>query len=306
MNLLQNLKLSTKLNVVLIFTTIIGLTICGVSLSGILEKNVEAQVNNKALLVIKTMNSVRKYTVDQVRPELASAVAQSSRFIPETVPSYSAKEVFEELAKDPDYQNYNYKEAVLNPTNLRDKADAFETELIEKFRNDSSLEEASGFRNIQNKDSYYVARPITIKSESCLECHSTPEAAPKSLVETYGAENGFNWQLNETVGAQVISVPASQLMVAADKIKLSTISMVFGLFMTSIVIINLFIKNFIVKPVKRMSALATKVSTSELNDVDFAYSNNDEIGQLSSSLNRMLLSLKMAIEMISAEEDEAK
>ena len=43
----------------------------------------------------------------------------------------------------------------------------------------------------------------------CLECHSQPEAAPKALIKHYGAQNGFGWNLDEVIGAQIISIPTS-------------------------------------------------------------------------------------------------
>src|SRR3546814_4526871 len=40
-------------------------------------------------------------------------------------------------------------------------------------------------------------------------CHSTPANAPESMIQLYGSANGFGWNLGETIGAQVVSVPMS-------------------------------------------------------------------------------------------------
>jgi protein-histidine pros-kinase len=37
----------------------------------------------------------------------------------------------------------------------------------------------------------YIAKPIQIKEAACLAYHSTPEAAPKTILDTYGPLNGF-------------------------------------------------------------------------------------------------------------------
>jgi Protein of unknown function (DUF3365) len=48
---------------------------------------------------------------------------------------------------------------------------------------------------------------IKAGSQACLSCHSTPEAAPATMVALYGAQNGFGWKQGEVVGAQVVSIP---------------------------------------------------------------------------------------------------
>ena len=53
----------------------------------------------------------------------------------------------------------------------------------------------------------YIARPIQIRDAACLACHSTVDAAPKTLIDRYGPANGFGWKMNEIIGAQVVSVP---------------------------------------------------------------------------------------------------
>ena len=173
-----------KTFVVIQQTLISAILACGISLSSILENKVEKEVADKAFLIIETMNSIRNYTSSQVKPELASRLATEAYFIPETVPAYSAREVFEGLRKQPEYKDFLYKEATLNPTNLRDKADKFETDITQQFRQDKQLKEKTGFRADQNGKFYYVSRPLEIKKASCLECHDTVEKAPANLVST--------------------------------------------------------------------------------------------------------------------------
>jgi hypothetical protein len=57
--------------------------------------------------------------------------------------------------------------------------------------------------------------PIRVKSASCLECHSTPAAAPAGMLERYGTANGFGWRMDEVVGSQIVYVPAGQVQSAA-------------------------------------------------------------------------------------------
>jgi HAMP domain-containing protein len=295
--MLNNLKLGTKLNLLLCLIFLLVATIGGWALSIILERQAQQVIADKATILIETMTSVREYTSAQINPELAPRLETEAKFLPQTVPAYSALEVFENLRKREEYNDFFYKEATLNPTNLRNKSDSFETSVVEQFRNQSGLKELSGFRSLPSGDVFYVARPLTISDPKCLRCHSTPDAAPKSQLATYGSENGFGWKLNEIVGAKVISVPASRVFNAAQRLQLSVIGILTGFFLIAILLINFFLKYAVTKPLKQMAQLSKKVSTGNM-DGEFKHHANDEIGMLAASLNRMKVSLEMAMSML--------
>ena len=136
--MMKNIKLGLKLNF-LLGIILLALTVAtSLVLSRILESYAEQIVADKASLLIETMNSIRQYTSTQINPELSSRLETEPLFLPQTVPAYSAREVFEDLRKNEEYNRFFYKEATLNPTNLRDKADKFETEIVQSFRQENS------------------------------------------------------------------------------------------------------------------------------------------------------------------------
>ncbi|MDZ8261869.1 Tll0287-like domain-containing protein [Nostoc sp. ChiQUE01b] len=293
--MLKNLNLKQKFTILLLVILTFGLSLSGFALSSLLKENAKQDISSTGLMLIQTMSSVRKYTSTQVNPELVDKLA--TEFLPQTVPGYSAREVFEILRKTTDYRDFFYKEATLNPTNLRDKADGFETEIVEQFRNKSDLKEVSGFRSIPGGDIFYIARPLAVSEESCLVCHSVPEAAPQSMISLYGAANGFGWKLNEIVGAQIISVPAKNVINKANQSSLLIILIVSAIFITTILLVNLFLNRQIVIPLKRMTRIAEEVSTGHM-EVEFEQMSNDEIGNLAKAFKRMQLSLEMAMKRI--------
>lgn len=295
--MLNNLKLTTKFSILLILVFVGAIAISGVALSKALENRAEKEVTSQALLLIDSMTAVRTYTNDRVNPLLAARLETDPVFIPETVPAYSATEVFENLRRNQDYKNFFYKEATLNPTNLRDKADAFETNIVERFRNEPQTKEISGFRNVPGGEVFYIARPLTIKKESCLRCHSTPENAPKSQIATYGSEWGFGWKLNEIVAAQVISVPAVEIFDSTKRSLSLVMGILLGIFALIILLINFFLKRSVIHPIKQMSKVAQRVSTGEMS-ADFDSTSNDEIGVLAASFNRMKSSLEIAMKLL--------
>ncbi|AFY87712.1 MAG: hypothetical protein CLLPBCKN_004625 [Chroococcidiopsis cubana SAG 39.79] len=296
--MLKNLKLTAKFSLMLVVVFIGGIIISGAALSKVLEQRAEREVSSQAAILIKAMNAVRTYTNERVNPLLAPKLETEPVFIPETVPAYSATEVFENLRKNEEYRNFFYKEATLNPTNLRDKADAFEAKIVERFRNESNTKEISGFRNLPGGEVFYIARPLAITKESCLRCHSTPEAAPKSQIATYGSEWGFGWKLNEIVAAQVISVPSSEIFESSRRSLSLVMGILFGIFAIVVLWLNFFLKRSVIQPIRKMSRTAERVSTGEMS-ADFEQNSNDEIGILAASFNRMKSSLEIAMKLLS-------
>lgn len=293
----KNLKLSQKFNI-LLFSVFLGAVILsGLAVSSLLSRNAEAQVIDKASLLLQTMLSVRQYTISQITPELAPRLQTDKDFLPQTVPGYSAREVIENLRKNSDYRDFFYKEATLNPTNLRDKADGFETDLVKQFRDNSQLKELTGYRLSPAGDLFYIARPIAIGQKTCLQCHSTAEAAPASQITTYGRDNGFGWKLNEIVGAQIISVPASGLIQAAHQASLLFVGILTAAFAIALLIINLLLKRVVINPLNKMATLANEASMGNM-DVEFTVRANDEIGRLAAAFGRMKTSLLMALDML--------
>jgi HAMP domain-containing protein len=299
--MLQRLRLGKKFTILLLGVFLGSILLSGMAFSRVLNQNAQNQLMEKALVLMQTMNSIRTYTSTQINPELQSRLAEE--FLPESVPAYSAREVFEALRGDPAYQEFFYKEATLNPTNLRDKADDFEVQLVEQFQQSPDLAQVSGFRTAAGGKLFYVARPIQVKEQSCLQCHSTPDVAPVSMIERYGDANGFNWQLNEIVGAQMISVPARQVIQSATKAFALLMSILVGIFAIAIFTVNSLLRRFVVRPLSRMAQVAEVVSTGDMA-AEFDYAAKDEVGEIAKAFNRMKVSLGMAMQMLEQSQNE--
>ncbi len=289
--MLRNLRLKQKFTVLLVVILLIGVSLSGLTLSFVLRQNARREVANTALILMETMSSVRNYTNTQVNPELKDKLTKT--FLPQTIPAYSAREVFENLRNKREYKDFFYKEATLNPTNLRNKADAFETRIIEDFKKQQKSE-LTGFRSLPGGDIFYIARPLAVTEKSCLQCHSTVDVAPPSMIDRYGAANGFGWKLNEIIGAQIISVPADRVIQKANKSSFTVIGIVSIVFLAVIVLVNILLNRQIIRPLKRITRVAEEVSTGHM-EVDFDQVSNDEIGHLARAFKRMKLSLEMAM-----------
>jgi HAMP domain-containing protein len=300
---LKNAKLSLKFNLFLILAFLIGVLVSGAALSRVLDQKAQDEVATKALVLIETMTSVRDYTNTHVNPLLNPRLETEKTFIPETVPAFSATEIFENLRKNETYKKFFYKEAALNPTNLRDKADHFETDIVEGFRQKPEIKELSGFRDLPTGKVFYIARPLAVTEQRCLRCHSTPDKAPKSQLATYGLENGFGWKLNEVVAAQIITVPAEEIFNSAQRVFSLIMGILIAIFALVIFIINFLLKRAVIQRIIRIAKVAQQVSKGEMS-ADFEQSSNDEIGSLTIAFNRMKSSLEIAMKLLNQQQKD--
>lgn len=298
---IQKLNLEAKFNVFLAIVFIVGSIVSGSLLFKVLEQHAEAEVSSKAELIIQTMNSVRDYTSGNIAPLLNPRLETDQTFIPETIPAFSATEVFQKLRRNEAYRSFFYKEATLNPTNLRDKVDSFENTLVERFRNEAATKKLSGFRDLPGGKIFYIAHPLQIKKQSCLRCHSTPNRAPKSLINTYGSDNGFGWKLGDIVAAQVISVPAEEVFNnAQDALKL-IMAILIGIFAVILLTVNYLLRRAVIAPIRKMARTAESVSLGQM-DSEFEHKSQDEIGLLATAFNRMKSSLEISMKLLNHRE----
>ncbi|MBD2775481.1 c-type heme family protein [Iningainema tapete] len=291
---LNNLALAQKLTLILLLIFVLGITFSGFALANTLNYKARSEITSNTLLLLQTLNSVRYYTNSEVSSQL-EARTSSEAFLPQIVPAYSSRRVFEILRKNnKSYEEFLYKEAMLNPTNIKDRADSFEEKIIQNFIQDKNLKETSGFRSFAGEKYFYVARPSIITDATCLRCHSTPEVAPKEMIKIYGDKNGMGWNLNEVLGAQIVSVPTSEVLQKANQslnMVMSIVTIIFGL---AIFVSNFWVRRYVVRPIKRVVHVAEAVSTGDMT-ADFEKASNDEVGSLVEAFTRMKLSLLMAI-----------
>jgi protein-histidine pros-kinase len=290
------MKLLLKFNLVFIAVFVIGLALAGTVTRSLLDRHAQDEVLQHARFLLEKAMAVRSYTSTQVAPLLETQMKYS--FLPQSVPAFSATEVLGKLQKA--YPDYSYKEATLNPTNPRDRALEWEADVIGDFKKAPEAKEFIGQRDTPAGRALYIARPIRINDAACLRCHSTVDAAPKTLVEKYGPANGFGWQLHEVVGAQVVSVPMTVPLARSQQTWWTLMSLLAAVFVAIGVLLNVLLWMMVIRPVTRMAALAERVSLGKGDAPPFDTRGRDEIGVLAQSFNRMRRSLTAAMKMLEA------
>jgi hypothetical protein len=189
-----------------------------------------------------------KEVVVNARPQILDNVRKEAlglpgpEFFPQSIPFYASTETFNYLRSQ--YPDYSYKEAALNPTNLRDRTTDWEADVVNIFRNEPSRKEVVGHRVTPDGVFLYFCAPIRVDDQSCLICHSAPEKAPTDMIKVYGTVNGFGWNLNEVIGAQIVSVPAKNSEESADKALKAILFWLAGIFAAVCLVTNIAVSLF--------------------------------------------------------------
>ena len=286
--------LRLKFNLILAACFILGLIASSMVFYEVSKQNAMERLHAQIGVLRAQALAVRRYTSEEIRPLLSDM--SDVQFLPQTVPSFSAQTAFNNFRDH--YKDFYYKEAVLNPTNPSDLATGWETDLIKKLRKDTSLKEVVELRDGKAGKEYTVAFPLVIKSESCLNCHSTADKAPASMVALYGDKNGFGWKLNEVVGAQIFSVPLEVAEEQTWEVLRLLIGAMSAIFLVLLVLINVMLRWMVVTPVIKMAEIAEQVSMGDSSQPEYVHPGADEISSLSNSFNRMRRSLDNAMKML--------
>ncbi|HEY6468079.1 MAG TPA: DUF3365 domain-containing protein [Candidatus Acidoferrales bacterium] len=289
------MKLLAKFNLILLALFAAGAVLIAYASYQFLMQNARDQVVQQAELMIESARSTRQYTADDLAPLLNKLPDHETRFLPETIPFYAATTTFEYLRKS--HPDYAYKEAALNPTNLRDRADDWEGDVINYFRNNSGANRLIGERDSPTGRMLYIAYPIST-DPSCLQCHGEPNAAPLSIVHKYGVINGFGWKANEVDAAQIVSVPMSVPIQIAQGAFHRLVIYLIAIFVIAIFLIDAALVSIVIRPVRKLASVADRISSGDTAVSELPVKGTDEISVLTAAFNRMYVSLQKAFQLL--------
>lgn len=244
------------------FIWIIALCFCfGVSVAGYVSYRLESRqgdedIKLKADMLLESSLAVRSYTTQDVAPVLSAL--QSGDFHAAQVPSYAAQGVMRRLAQK--FPDYTYRESSLNPTNLDDRANDWEVGLLRDFAADPKRKDSSGETGQGADRHFYLARPIRIESAACMQCHSTPSAAPAAMLAKYGSVNGFGWKLGDVVGMQLVEVPTAPTRANIFNSVLVTVGSLACIFVLSAVVFLFLLRRYVTHPLDLLTRAAHESS----------------------------------------------
>jgi protein-histidine pros-kinase len=288
--------LRIKFNLMLLAVALAGVVLFELATTPILENLATDEVLQSSRIMMESALGARKYTSEQIAPLLEPGM--QTTFRPQAVSAYAAKKNFDVLRAT--YSDYVYREAALNPTNLEDRATDWEADVINDFRDHPAKQETVLRRETPTGPTLNLARPLVAKP-ACLTCHSTPEAAPRSMIALYGTQNGFGWHAGDIIGAQIVSVPMGLAEARANRVRALFLAPYVAVFAVLFVLLNLLLDFMVIGPIDRMAKTAEAVSLGKLDAPEYRRTGSDQIARLSSAINRMRRSLEEALRMLGDE-----
>jgi protein-histidine pros-kinase len=263
-------------------------------MNGLLKDDARKAVLQEAVVMMGHATAIFHYTDTEIGPLLTDQL--KVRFLPQTVPFWAAQTNFRAVQQQ--FPDYSFHATALNPTNPSDRPTDWQSDIIDMFRQQPNLTEFVSQRDTPNGPVLSYSRPFKVTDQGCLECHSTPAAAPASMVDLYGSSNGFGWKLGETVGAEIVSVPEQVPLERAHRALTTTMAELAGVFIVMMILLNVMLHFFIILPLRRISAVASEVSLGNLDAPEVALKGRDEIASLADSFNRMRRSLANALKLL--------
>jgi HAMP domain-containing protein len=249
-----------------------------------------ADARSKGEMLFNYIEASAKFFGKYQKPIIDELVTDKSRFIPELMSRFVVKRMEYDLFAETQ-KGYQFKQATLDPLWPDNKADVEEQKIIQYFASNPSAKDKEGIIERGGEQFFYAARPVKIEKDSCLNCHGDPGMAPKEQQDVYGTEHGYNWKLNDTVGASMIYVSITHALATAQASALKIFFMGIGCLLVTIFCIWIFLDRGVVGPIIRLSETAKNISIGK-NLCDSAHSEaKDEIGVLANSIDRLRISV---------------
>jgi hypothetical protein len=181
--------------------------------------------------------------------------------------------------------SHNY----MNPVN---KPDAFEVRALDRIRANHLAEYYE-----TTPENFRFARTLYVKA-SCLPCHASAENAPADVKIRYGTERGFGFREGEVAGIISVRLPARSFWkVTTDVVGPLQIALLVSAFLISV----LFIQFAVVRPIKRVTRAAERISVGQQADLGAAglsRASANEMHQLILATERLRASLALAMQRL--------
>ena len=249
-----------------------------------------AEAKSKGKIIYNYIKASGKFFGKYQYPLIMEDNMDKDRFIPELMSKFVVNRMeFEIFQKTLD--GYLFKQATLDPLWPDNKADADEAKVIAYFAANPKATEKQGMMEKDGDNYFYTARPIRIEKAFCLNCHGDPADAPGDQRDIYGTENGYNWNMGETVGTSIVYISISKAMDDAKQSALKIFTVGIVCLLVTIICIWVFLDRSVVAPIIRLSGSAKDISIGKNLCDSIHTESNDEIGGLANSIDRMRISV---------------
>ncbi len=274
--------------------------IIAVGLINFVEKTSKEYALEEAEEKIKIISdrnlATHKFFSKQLKPkvfELSDPFRSASYFEPTWMSSTYAVRAIDQHFRSIHGEGYYYKEAAINARSPENEANDCEKEFLEDLNKDPQLMSRSEIHQQDGKYYLVVMRRGERMGKTCLRCHSTPDKAPKGLVDIYGPKQSFHRVIGETIDVITIRVPLSaaysRTAILAKKLAMAFLAALLILFT-----IQFLIYKFIIGlPLQRLYAKTSLISESHIClGETIPIPSSREFSKLSNTFNIMSVTLR--------------
>ena len=184
---------------------------------------------------------------------------------------------------------YSYKRAAIDARNPANEADVIERDFLTR-RSAGAEAEWKGVRNIAGQRWFVLMRSGPPLAGQCLRCHGEPRAAPRQLIERYGAERGFHRRESEVAWAASVRVPLERSLAAANAFSIRLFAVLLAMLTVMYVATTWVNRRLLFKPLAQLRQHAVLV----------AHGQRDVAEQLPPPRGRDLQDLTVAFNEMSA------
>lgn len=261
-----SLSLNVYLNLILSLFFILASVIIVFSVREAMREQALLEAKAKATILLDRNMATHDYFTNKLKPAIFALTERyrpADHFDPTWMSSTYANRSIDQYFSERNRAKYYFKSCAINARTPSNEADSYERAFIRELNTNPSLDMRSDIMLIDDQPFFVVLRRGETMLESCLLCHSTPDRAPKGLVDIYGPALSFGRKPGEVISAVSIRIPMTEAYAEADRFTwwLSGL-LIFVLF--SIHLAQFFLnRSLIMKPLQIIRAKARLIAKDE-------------------------------------------
>lgn len=284
-------SLTAYLNLILSIFFILASVVVVFLVREAMRKQALVEAQAKAMILLDRNMATHDYFANKLKPAvfaLSDQYRPAGHFDPTWMSSTYANRGIDHYFSERNKARYYFKDCAINARTPANEADPHERAFIQELNANQALQVRSDIMRIDGQPFFVVLRRGETMLESCLMCHSTPERAPKGLVDLYGPTRSFDRRLGEVISAVSIRIPLTEAYAEADRFTWTLSGLlIFVLF--AIYLAQLFLNRaMILKPLQMIRDKAGLIAEDEAHlgeKIDLATSR--EFQDVASAFNTM-------------------
>ena len=213
-------SLTVYLNLILSIFFILASVVVVFLVREAMRKQALVEAQAKAMILLDRNMATHDYFTNKLKPAvftLSEKYRPADHFDPTWMSSTYANRSIDQYFSERNRARYYFKTCAINARTPANEADHHERAFIQELNANPSLQVRSDIMRIDGQPFFVVLRRGETMLAGCLMCHSTPERAPKGLVDLYGPKRSFDRSLGEVISAVSIRIPMAEAYAEADR-----------------------------------------------------------------------------------------